>query len=106
MYHNHDVSQVSQPDDDQSILIETSSFNLRFFSELITTQLREFHMVSPQVVFNLLIFLTVQCCKFYPHFIPLRRLWENGETAFSLEFILEIMTLISTRDRYILKDIL
>ena len=25
--------------------------NLRFFSELITTQLRDFHMVSPQVVF-------------------------------------------------------
>ena len=39
------------PQDDQSILIETSSCNLQFFSELITTQLREFHTVSPQVVF-------------------------------------------------------
>ena len=39
------------PEDDQSILIETSSCNLQFFSELITTQLRDFHMVSPQVAF-------------------------------------------------------
>ena len=39
------------PEDDQSILIEMSSCNLQFFSELITTQLRDFHMVSPQVVF-------------------------------------------------------
>ena len=34
-------------------------------SELITTQLREFHMVSPQVVFTLLIFFTIQSYKFY-----------------------------------------
>ena len=53
------------PDDHQGILIETSSCNLEFFSELITTQLREFHMVSPQVVFTLLIFLTMQSYKFY-----------------------------------------
>ena len=39
------------PEDDQIILIETSSCNLQFFSELITTQLRDFHMVSPQVAF-------------------------------------------------------
>ena len=39
---------------DQSMLIELSSCNLQFFSELITTQLRDFHMVSPQVVFTLL----------------------------------------------------
>ena len=38
-------------EDDQSILIETSSCNLQFFSEPITTQLRDFHMVSPQVAF-------------------------------------------------------
>ena len=42
---------LHSPEDDQSILIETSSCNLQFFSELITTQLRDFHMVSPQVVF-------------------------------------------------------
>ena len=35
------------------------------FSELITTQLRDFHMVSLQVVFTLLIFLTVQSYKVY-----------------------------------------
>ena len=35
------------------------------FTELITTQLREFHTVSPQVVFTLLIFLTMQSYKFY-----------------------------------------
>ena len=29
--------------------------NLQFFSELITAQLRDFHMVSPQVVFTLLL---------------------------------------------------
>ena len=29
--------------------------NLQFFSELITTQLRDFHMVSPQVIFTLFI---------------------------------------------------
>ena len=40
--------------DDQSILIVTSSCNIQFFSELITTQLRDFHMVSPQAVFTLL----------------------------------------------------
>ena len=34
--------------------VETSSCNLQFFSELITTQLRDFHMVSSQVVFTLL----------------------------------------------------
>ena len=38
-------------EDDQSILIETSSCNLQFISGLITTQLRDFHMVSPQVAF-------------------------------------------------------
>ena len=58
----------SSPNDgDQSIhaymLIETLTCNLQFFSEL--TQLREFHMVSPQVVFTLLIFLTMQSYKFY-----------------------------------------
>ena len=50
---NYNVEESIQsphsPEDDQSILIETSSFNLQFFSELITTQLRDFHMVSPQV---------------------------------------------------------
>ena len=56
-------SSISQ--DDQSILIETSSCNLQFFSELITTQLRDFHMVSLPVVFTLLIFLTMQSYKFY-----------------------------------------
>ena len=40
---------MHSPEDDLSILIETSSCNLQFFSELITTQLRDFHMVSPQV---------------------------------------------------------
>ena len=44
-YNIHQLSKC----DDQSILIETSSCNLQFFSELITTQLRDFHMVSPQV---------------------------------------------------------
>ena len=39
--------------------------NIQLFSELITTQLRDFHMVSPQVVFTLLIFLTMQSYKFY-----------------------------------------
>ena len=37
-------------EDDQSILIEMSSCNLQFFSELITTQLRDFHMVSPLLI--------------------------------------------------------
>ena len=46
--------QSDDQDDDQSILIETSSCNLQFFSELITTQLRDFYMVSLQVVFTLL----------------------------------------------------
>ena len=31
--------------------VVTFSCNLQFFSELITTQLRDFHMVSPQVAF-------------------------------------------------------
>ena len=35
---------MGYPDDDQSILIETSSCNLQFFLELIAI-----HMVSPQV---------------------------------------------------------
>ena len=39
--------------------------NLQFFSELITTQLRDFHMVPPQVVFTLIIYLTMQSYKFY-----------------------------------------
>ena len=39
------------PEDDQSILIETSSCNYQFFSELITTHW-EFHMVSPQTIFT------------------------------------------------------
>ena len=47
-------------EDDQSILIETSSCNLQFFSELITTQLRDFHMVSPQVAFP---YLSTSPCK-------------------------------------------
>ena len=63
------TAQVSKnwgsPEDDQSILIETSSCNLQFFSELITTQLRDFHMVSPQVVSTLPIFLSMQSYKFY-----------------------------------------
>ena len=42
-----------------SILIETSSCNLRFFSELITTQLRDFHTVSPQA----LLYLSSSPCK-------------------------------------------
>ena len=42
------------------ILKKNWSCNLQFFSELITTQLRDFHMVSLQVVFTLLIFLTMQ----------------------------------------------
>ena len=54
------VFYLSVHEDDQSILIETSSCNLQFFSVLITTQLRDFHMVSLQVVFTLLIFLTMQ----------------------------------------------
>ena len=41
---------------DPSILIETSSCKLQFFSEQITTQFRDFHMVSPQVVFTLLLY--------------------------------------------------
>ena len=47
--------------------LETTSCNLQFFSELIrpTTQLIDFHMVSLQVVFTLLIFLTMQGYKFY-----------------------------------------
>ena len=49
-------SSSDSPDDDQIILIETSSCNLQFFSELITTQLRDFHMVSPQVVFTYYLF--------------------------------------------------
>ena len=36
----------------QIILIETSSCNLQIFSELITTQLEIFHVVSPQTVFT------------------------------------------------------
>ena len=44
------------PEDDQSLLIETSSCTLSSFLELITTQLR-FYMVSPQLVLlkNLLV---------------------------------------------------
>ena len=44
-----------ETEDDQSILIETSSCNLQFFSELITTQLRDFHIVPQQVVFTLIL---------------------------------------------------
>ena len=47
------IISIVSPEDHQSILIETSSCNLQFFSELIS-QLRDFHMVSPQVVFTLL----------------------------------------------------
>ena len=36
------IPSKMSPEDDQSILIETSSCNHRFFSELITTQLRIF----------------------------------------------------------------
>ena len=64
IFINKDNEWYISGDDDQSILIETSSCNLQFFSELITTQLRDFHMVSPQVVFTLLIFLTMQSYKF------------------------------------------
>ena len=35
------------------------------FSEQITTQLRDFHMVSPQVIFILLMVLTMQSYEFY-----------------------------------------
>ena len=42
---------VISHEDDQSILIEMLSCNLQFFLELIATQLRDFHMVSPQVAF-------------------------------------------------------
>ena len=35
------------------------------FPELITTQLRDFHMVSPQVVITLIVVLTMQSYKFY-----------------------------------------
>ena len=45
------------------------SCNLQFFSELLTIPLREFHMVSPQDIFTLLIFLTMQSYKFYLHVI-------------------------------------
>ena len=44
------------PEDDQSILIETSSCNLQFFSELIITQLRILHGVTV----NSLILFTMQ----------------------------------------------
>ena len=40
--------KLYSPEDDQSLLIETSSCTPSSFSELITTQLR-FHMVSPQL---------------------------------------------------------
>ena len=53
-------SDCPQDNTDQSILIETSSCNLQFFSELITTQLRDFHMVSPQVAFP---YLSTSPCK-------------------------------------------
>ena len=53
-------------DDDQSIpWSKHRGVTSSSFSELMTTQLREFHMVSPQVVFTLLIFLTMQSYKFY-----------------------------------------
>ena len=45
--------------------VETTCSDTMFFSELIITQLREFHMVSPQVVSTLLIFLTMQSYKVY-----------------------------------------
>ena len=41
-----DKTKQYLPEDDQSILIETSSCNLRFFLELITTQLRISHGVT------------------------------------------------------------
>ena len=56
----YDINVCLSPEDDQSILIETSSCNLQFFSELITTQLRDFHMVSPQVAFP---YLSTSPCK-------------------------------------------
>ena len=43
---------IHSPEDNQSILIETSSCNLQFFSELVTILNWEFHMVSPQTVFT------------------------------------------------------
>ena len=77
------------PEDDQSILIETSSCNLQFFSELTTTQLRDFHMVSPQVVFTLLIFLTMQSYKFYlcvtlPNYSPCLVLYTHSVSSMTV----------------------
>ena len=40
-------SKNISPEDDQSILIETSSCNLQFFSEQLLLKW-EFHIVSPQ----------------------------------------------------------
>ena len=48
----------STPEDDRSILIETLSCNLQFFSELITTQLR----ISHGVIANSL-YLSSSPCK-------------------------------------------
>ena len=50
VYLSSSISRVwHSPEDDQSLLIETSSCTPSSFLELITTQLR-FHMVSPQLV--------------------------------------------------------
>ena len=79
-------------EDDQSILIETLSCNLQFFSELITTQLRDFHMVSPQVAFPLhvptCIYLTMQSYKFYTlyKYHLKKRLQQGGETRHHTDF--------------------
>ena len=59
------------------------------FSELITTQLRDFHMVSPQVVFNLLIFLTMQSYKFYIDIVM-----TNGGKYACLFYVLRLNVLI------------
>ena len=63
---------IVSPDDNQSMLTETLSCNLQFFSELITTQLRDFHMVSPQVVFTLLVYYIFlgKYIKILPDFDP------------------------------------
>ena len=45
------------PEDDQSILLETLSCNLQFFSELITTQLSVSHGVTTDSLYMFLLLI-------------------------------------------------
>ena len=67
LYKRHNKSQIDlhglhSPEDDQSILIETSSYNLQFFSEVITTHIERF---SHGVTTSCLYFTCIVCMYYW-----------------------------------------